>query len=58
MDKTVVSLMCENIRKLPVDVNAMVRDDPDRAVRFIHGQYREAKREISQGLPQGTESLS
>ncbi len=58
MDKTVVSLMCENIKKLPVDINEMVRTDPERAVRFIHGQYLDAKSELSLKLSQELESQS
>lgn len=58
MDKTVVSLMRENIRKLPVDVNEMNRTDPDMAIRFIHGQYLAARNEISLSLADTDESQS
>lgn len=58
MDKTVVSLMCENIKKLPVDVEEMVRNCPEKAGRFVHGQYIAARRELSMSLPRGVESRS
>lgn len=58
MDKTVVSLMCENIRKLRVDVNEMTRINPDMTIRFIHGQYLEARRELSLSLAATDESQS
>ncbi len=48
MDKTVVSLMCENIKKLPVDIDQMLKSNPDKLVRFIHGQYRIAQKKSSQ----------
>ena len=47
MDKTVVSLMCENIKKLSVDIDEMVRNDANQAVDFIHDQYYYAQCELN-----------
>jgi hypothetical protein len=41
-----VSLMCENLKKQRVDVNKMALIDPDHAIRFIHSQYRMAKKSL------------
>lgn len=50
MEKTVVSLMCDNINKQLVDIDEMVIRIPEQAIHFIHGQYIEAKRELNKVL--------
>ena len=53
MERTVVSLMCENIRSLAIDVDELVKVDQEKAIRFIHGQYKKAQRDLNkQGLSQ------
>lgn len=47
MDKTVISLMCENIKKQSVDVDEMARQDAEEAIKYIHRQYRLAARQLS-----------
>lgn len=54
MDKEIVSLMCEKIKEQSVDVNQMVRDNPEKAIVFLHGAYQLAKEQHqkkSQSLP-------
>jgi hypothetical protein len=34
--------MCENIKKLQVNVDELALSQPKKAVDFIHGQYRKA----------------
>lgn len=48
MDKTIVSLMCENIEKQFVDVNKMVLDNTEKAIQFIHGEYLKAEDQLRQ----------
>lgn len=43
MDKKVVSLMCKNLKELSVDVDDMVKNDCEGAIRFIHDQYVSTK---------------
>lgn len=47
MEKTAVFLMCENIEKQSVDVDAMVRHSPEKTIRFIHSQYAKAQKELN-----------
>lgn len=51
MDKTVVSLMCENIQKQSVDLDEMIKEDSEKVILFIHGQYEEVQRQLNHTLP-------
>jgi hypothetical protein len=46
MKKNVVSLMCDNIKNLKIDVDEMAYRAPDQLVRFIHGQYEMAQDQL------------
>ena len=48
MDKTVVSLMCDKIRNLKVDVDEMAYKQPEKCIRFIHECYDQAEEELDQ----------
>ena len=50
MEKKIVSLMCENIRKQSVDVDEMAKEDPKKAIAYIHEQYLIAKNQFRCGL--------
>lgn len=48
MEKRVVSLMCDKIRNLKVDIDEMAYRAPENLIRFIHDQYEEAQEELNQ----------
>jgi hypothetical protein len=43
MEKEIVSLMCESIKKQNIDVDEMALSNTEKAIEFIHGQYRLAE---------------
>ena len=46
MEKTVISLMCKNIKEKHVDVNELVKCNPKEAISFMHDQYLCALRQL------------
>lgn len=46
MDKAVISLMCENIRKQHVDIDKMLRTDSKATISYIHRKKKEAEIEL------------
>lgn len=48
MDKMTIRMMCDNINKLKIDIDEMAYNNPEKCVRFIHGQYEEAKVKLNQ----------
>lgn len=50
MEKKIVSLMCENIKKQLVDVDEMAKKDPKEAIAYIHEQYLVAKNQFRSAL--------
>ena len=37
-----ISLMCENVRRLVDDIDQLVIENPEKAIKIIHGQYEAA----------------
>ena len=48
MRKLAVSLMCNRIKKLKVDVDELAYNEPEKCIRFIHDQYEEAESNLNQ----------
>ncbi len=48
MRKTVVSLMCNNIKDQAADIDHW---DDEKAIKFIHSQYLKAQRQLNQQKP-------
>ena len=46
MDKKVISLMCENIKNIGIDLDHLAVDDQEETIDFIHNQYRIAENQI------------
>lgn len=40
MEKPIVCFMKERIKQQNVDVDRLVRENPQEAIDYIHGQYR------------------
>lgn len=38
--------MCENIKKLAVDVDKLALENQDSAIEFIHGQWLKAEEQL------------
>lgn len=47
MIKKVVSLMCNNIKNLKIDVDEIAYKEPEKCIRFIHDQYEEAEASLN-----------
>jgi hypothetical protein len=43
MKKEIVCLMCENIKSQNVDIDKLAIEDPEKAIEYVHGQYRIAQ---------------
>jgi uncharacterized protein YijF (DUF1287 family) len=56
MDKTIVCLMCENIRARQVDLDKMFKADLEKTIDFLHNQYEEARLQLNQ--QHGSQSVS
>jgi hypothetical protein len=47
MRKTVVSLMCEKIKKQWADIDEALLQNPEKVIDYIHGEYKLAFAQIN-----------